>query len=248
MPIKVYVSAPTVAEVSALQGVSNGLAGVAAPPSGTVPALVAHVTNIGSSTGGTSAAIVTTGATSLIRAISCSVGATLTLTDSFNNTWLPLNAYSLSGSGDSEVQFYYAEGVVVGAGHTFTVTGPALSYASENIFAFKGIKAAAPFDIQNGASAAVGPLQPGAVTPSQVNSLIVSALSWYNTGGAAVASVDSGFTITDQNPVNASANFGNAAAYMIQGSPAAAVNPTWSLTSSGFVDVSAAIAVFKSGT
>ncbi len=98
-----------------------------------------------------------------------------------------------------------------------------------------------PFDVENGAIQYVGTtLQPGSVTPSENNELIVTGLGFYPSG---VLSVNSSFTISDQVNYVSSAAMGLGAAYLVQGT-AGAVNPTWT-DSTTATSLAAVIATFK---
>ena len=252
MPISITIDAPTTADIAALQAVVNGLAGSGGGsgggggvPTPVAPTLIAHGIIPGSSTGGTSGNFNTVGSELLILGVSCSLNSTVTVSDSLNNTWIPLAPYGYTG-GYNQIQLFYVLKPVVGISHTITIAGPALSYATGDLMAFDaGTGAAAVFDKQTGISGTTVPIQPGSVTPTAPNSLIVSCLSWYNTPNASVASIDSGFTVADQVPPYDSNYYGCAGAYLVQGTTPAAVNPTWLVTGSGFEYIAVTLAVFK---
>lgn len=189
-------------------------------------ALVAHTY----STSGTSAAVDTTGATLLIAVASTFVNPT-TVSDSKGNSW---TALTLRGTG-SAVQLFYAVNPTVGTGHTFTDGG--FNFGTVCYAAFSGVDAVSPYDTDTGGHAA-GNVQPGSITPAANNELLVAGLCWYPSN---TVSIDSGFSITDQRDYTG--NMGSALAYLVQGA-AAAVNPTWSASSS-FTDAAAAMAAFK---
>jgi len=258
MPISITIDAPTAADIAALQAAANGLAGVGGGSGGggggggtstsVAPTLIAHGIVPGSSTGGTSGNFNTVGAELLVLGVSCSLNSTVTVSDSLNNIWVPLAPYGYAG-GYNQIQIFYVLKPVVGVSHTITIAGPALSYATGDLMAFgAGTGAAAVLDTQIGASGTTVPIQPGSITPTAPDSLIVSYLSWYNTPNASVASIDGGFTVADQVPPYDGNYYGCAGAYLVQGTTPAVVNPTWSVTGSGFKYVAAASAVFKFGT
>lgn len=84
-------------------------------------------------------------------------------------------------------------------------------------------------------------VQPGSITPSEDNELVVSGWAWTTTG-VTVTSV-TGMTLVNQ--LDAGAPPGAAGAYVIQ-TVASAINPTWNYTGSpGFFGPSQAS--FKSG-
>jgi hypothetical protein len=139
--------------------------------------------------------------------------------DSKENSWVlgieSLHAY--------ESHIYWCAGGIVGPGHTFNWTG---SFANMQVLAMRGA-APAPADRTNhfGVDAALSnTIQPGAITPTEPNSLIVSGC----VADANIDSIDSGFTITDK--INYVTSLAGAAAYLVQ-ETAAAVNPTWRFVS-----------------
>jgi hypothetical protein len=162
-------------------------------------------------------------------------GSPPTLSDSKGNTWTGL---TLKTTGNAGSRIFYCAPTSVGSGHTFTVN-------SSNAFAF-GVQAwsganASPFDIENGATASgVTSIQSGSVTPTNANSLIVAAGS--PTDNTSLYGVDSGFTATATVPFVGGTNEGLLMAYLKQNA-AAAVNPTFSWTTSAAA--AATIAVFK---
>jgi len=107
--------------------------------------------------------------------------------------------------------------------------------------AFSG-SSASPFDQQNGAASTglVTSQQPGSITPTANNELIVTLFGDSNC--SSIPTIDSGFTITDAIAYNGSSNYGGAVAYLFQNT-ATAINPAWSITSSG--NTVSSIASFK---
>lgn len=194
-------------------------------------ALINHTQCAGGPTGNTSPGVDTTGATLLIATTSCWVFTSLT--DSKGNTWTPL---TLQSGALPNVRIYYCPTPVVGASHTFTLSA---TYSTAQITAWSGSLATTPFDVENSGGAAAASVATGSVTPSVDNSLIVTAFG-DNLGAA--ASINSSFTISDQEPWSNAVNFGGACAYLIQ-TTATAVNPTW--TSVGANWSAATIATFK---
>ncbi len=200
--------------------------------------LLTH-TAIGSTDGttaGPTSSIDTTGATLLICSL---VGGNLTIgmSDSKGNTWTALTSQD-SGSGVTNT-ILYVKNPTVGTGHTFTFNSggsvPAIAVA-----AFSGADTTSPFDIQNGNPSGSGTtIQPGSITPNNNNELIITGLVMRLTE---TASIDSGFTITDQVALAGGLNYGVALAYKIQ-TTAIAVNPTWTITLAS--SSAATIASFK---
>lgn len=188
----------------------------------------------------TSGAINTTGCDFLVVAvIDYAVSPAAVLTDSKGNTWLGLTAYT-AGGAVGRVKLYYAVNPTVGSGHTFTLTGTTIA-ATVIVQGFSGVALTSPFDTgkDSGSSATATSIQPGSLTPSENNTLVVTGMAYQDT---TVLTVNSGFTITDQITYTGGDHFGGGLAHLIQ-TIAAAVNPTWSWTNS--VAASAAMAVFK---
>ncbi len=193
-------------------------------------ALVDHVamTPAGNN-GGTSGAIVTTGANLIeVTIAQNSPAAPVTLSDSKTNVWT-LVASRTDGAPASKLYIYICFNPVVGSGHTFTISG-ATSYSSMTISAWSGVDTSYGVDqISAGGATTSSPVSPGSITPTpNSGSLIISGASVSGdlTGGR-VFSVGSGFTISDQVSFTSGLYFGNATGYLIQGA-AAAVNPSWS--------------------
>jgi hypothetical protein len=119
----------------------------------------------------------------------------------------------------------YAQGQSVSSSMTFTASAPGgTSYPSLTVMGFSGA-VASPLDQNNKTgSGGVTTLQPGSITPTQANELLVSCLAVNGTNSG--ASVSSPFTI---GPVvnGTASNEGVAEAYQIQAPGPTAVNPTW---------------------
>ena len=192
-------------------------------------ALVAHssVTNAQDTTG-----VDTTGANLIV--IFIAGGSDITPTDNKSNTYTGLTIHS---QGGDDSRLWYCYNPTVGTDHTFKQIW---SYECLFAAAFSGV-AASPFDQENGSNTAgATSLQPGSITPSEDNCLVVTGLMAGSTNSS--HSVNDGFTITDSiNGVNG-VNYGGAMAYLIQ-TTAAAANPTHSWTSS--VVAALSIASFK---
>lgn len=160
-----------------------------------------------------------------------------TITDSKSNTWTALTVRN-TGVNLGTV-LYYSRVTSVGSGHTFTLSGQ--TYSSICVAGFSG-SISSPFDQENGyGTSPVTTIQPGSVTPSNDNQLVVSGLA---SGGVGYSySINSSFTIAVQDSGSPSSSFPCGLAYKIQTS-AAAVNPTWTLSNS--TQAAAAIGTFKS--
>lgn len=203
--------------------------------------------------GGTSGAIDTTGVGLLVVAIvwSAAFGTTQpVLTDSKGNTWTALTKQTGSGSpatSDCYLVLNYTNNAIVGSGHTFTLTGTAC-YGAIATQGFSGVATSSPFDVQNGTSVYTpGPtftsVQPGSITPSANNYLLITAMSNYVDTSNSSRSIDLSFNITNQIGFDGSTFLPIAMAYQIQ-TTATARNPTWSWSSAQIV-ASSVIASFK---
>jgi len=198
------------------------------------------VANIGANLGapgGTTSAINTTGANLLIVGVAwynpSSPGA---LTDSKGNTWTPLTAQT---GQNPDSQIFYCANPIVGSGHTFTYTGVSI-YSPICVSAYSGVATSSPLDVQNGAGFSTSlNSQPGSVTPSANNALLVTFTGANNSVASAV--IDSSFTITDQI-AGGGGNWFGAMAYQIQ-TTATARNPSW--TFNAVTTGASEIAVFK---
>ena len=192
-------------------------------------ALLTHVSAQPGLNGGTTGAIDTSGANFLVVIISDYSAAALgTLSDSKSNTWTALTTYQ-DGGVNSRTKIYYSINPTVGSAHTFTYTGSAL-YPTIMAASFSGVDTTAPFDVENGEASSVPATssQPGSVTPSQNNELLVFGVCL----GASTTnySDDIGTPIENMNWNGGVAN-GGAMDYQIQ-TTATARNPTWSWTTS----------------
>lgn len=195
-----------------------------------LPALVAHtnLTPAGSS-GGTTPAIITTTANLIVVNLAIAIGATPSLSDSKSNSWTLINTAASSGAERSSL--YYCLNPIVGTGHTFTLNN-AVQFESMCVAAFSGVKATLALDqnhtgVQEGSGTTV---QPGSITPSVANSLIVCGLGTAFSASGAVISINGAFSpVLESVPFSAGTYYGSNLAYMIQGA-AAAVNPTWTST------------------
>lgn len=201
-------------------------------------ALVSNTKVAGTGSTGTTPSINTTGATFLVAIIGDqSGGVAPVMSDSKSNTWINRTSYSTSVASRSTIA--YVNNPTVGTGHTFTITS-AGNFPSICVAAFSGTEIVSVYDVENGSfTNGATSLQPGSITPSGNNYLVISGNGF---NGTQTLSINSSFTITDQQQYGAGNNYGTALAYLVQGA-AAAVNPTWSWGSSNFA--AASIASFK---
>lgn len=199
----------------------------------------AHVKTVGESA---SSAIDTTGADLIVVGITggAAPGLTPAIADSKGNTYTGLTVYG--SAGVAQVQLFYCQSPTVGSGHTFTVTAN-FQVVEYYVQAFSG-SSPSPFDQENGggSTGVVTSFQPGSITPSQANCLLVTVLA--ECDNANLPSIDSGFTITDSDVIVGASHYGGGLAYLIQGA-AAAVNPTWSWAANLVNQQASAMASFK---
>jgi hypothetical protein len=202
-------------------------------------ALVAHTAAQSSTSNGvTSGAIDTTGSTLLVLCVSAFVTTPGTISDSKSNTWV---AGAATSSANDAIFCFYVKNPTVGSGHTFTDTATG-NFATIFVASFSGTDTTANTDQSNssGGTPGAGTVQPGSVTPTTNNQVLVTAVS--ADANTQTLSINAGFTITDQ--VNSFTNgYTGAMAYLVQGT-AAAVNPTWTSTN-GTEVLQAAINTFK---
>ncbi len=196
-------------------------------------------TETGGGSGFTSDPVNTTGADLIVVSVGYAQGTSPSVSDNKGNTYTPLTVRT--GTSWSH-RLYYCGGPstpVVGAGHTFTVSGSGI-LAFMAVQAWSGSHLTSVLDAETGAgSGAASTLQPGSITPSQNNELIVTGVV-SDTGG--LPSVDLGFSISDSEAAVGGSFAAGAFAYLVQTS-AAAVNPTW--TFGGANDDATSMAAFK---
>ena len=166
-----------------------------------------------------------------------------TIADSISSIYATLTAYSVGGA-TATAQFYYAIPTSSNISTTFTVSTAGSAFLTSYIAVFGGTRTATlPLESGSpqGNSGTSLPIQPGSVTPLLNGDLVVTSLAFFP---GTTVSVNNGFTITDQLPGVSGTNFGGALAYLVQAT-AAAINPTWSLSTGTAATQSAAtIAVF----
>lgn len=181
--------------------------------------LVASLTAAPGPSGGTTAAIDTTGATLLVVSLATYVGfGTPVLTDSKGNTWIGLTAQAAGSTGE---RLWYCLSPVVGTGHTFSVSGSNV-FPAIFVYAFSGV---ASYQTESGATGGVtSPLASGSVTPTANGALVVTGRAASSTVTDSVS--PAGFTLASL-PYTAGVSVQGSAAYYVQPT-AAAINPAWS--------------------
>lgn len=199
-------------------------------------AVLHHLSTAGNSSAATTSAVDTTGANLIVVAIGSYVpNGAAAITDSKSNTWTALTARA---STNARVRLYYTVPSSVGSGHTFTSTATG-AFPFCSVVVMSGAHAS-PFDQESGGNAASGTSsQPGSITPSENNCVLITGLNFY-TGNT--ATINSSFTRQATN-YGVSNNLAGGIAYKIQ-TTAGAENPTWSWT--GSAENATAMASFKS--
>ncbi len=160
-----------------------------------------------------------------------------TMSSSPSNTWTALTEY---GSGSSILRLYYVYNPSVNATMTFTASKSS-GFPGLSVVCVSGA-AASPFDQENvGGTTFSATVQPGSVTPSEDNELIISGVEFNVASGT--VSINASMTVAQQQTAGVGTNFGSAIAYLAQGA-AGAINPTWTISSSDAAPASN-IATFK---
>lgn len=196
------------------------------------------------SNGVTSSAINTTGANLIVLLVADYGSQSATaISDSQSNTW----STAVTKTDTARVRVMYCYAPTTNASHTFTATQNG-SYVALVAMAFSGA-ASSPLDQTNSnGGTGVTSIQPGSVTPTQDNELVICGISGNAPGAPDSLSVNGGFTVADSGVNVTGTCFGIAAAYLIQ-TTAAAANPTFSwTTSSGSQTVSATFKANASST
>ena len=200
------------------------------------PVLVAHTLseNIGSSPSSiTSSAINTSTSTLLIVSGYNFSNVAMTVTDSKSNSWVSLPQFGASGAAGGVIVFYCAS-PVVGAGHTFTITGG--TYVGVAVAAFSGITVTravgvGPMLVAAASTGTIGNVNTASTTIQTVplsgpaGSLLYSSIVIGN--GVQTLSVNSGFTIIDQ--ATGSMELSHA---WVQAADSGDYSPTWSSSDS----------------
>lgn len=209
------------------------------------PALVDSVATGGTANGVTSGSINTTGANLLIASVSWypAAGAdiqTAQFSDSKGNTWSQLNLAGVISTTNTANRLFYCVPTSVGTGHTFTAS-QTNSYPAIAVLAFSGMSGT-PLDQQSqGEASAATTIQPGSITATQANTVLVSGVGFDVNG--TTASINLSFTGAVVASPSTGNNVGAGIAYRIETS-ATATNPTWTKTG-GTSHMSASIASFK---
>lgn len=157
------------------------------------------------------------------------------VTDSSGNTYTD----GVSTGGAVRNSIWYVISPVVTSSMTFTSNASG-NYPTLNVACWSA--GTTPIVDQHNSANTSSPtstFQPGSVTPTVNNELIISSIAYDISD---VSSIDSSFTITNHSAYSNSNSYGGAMAYLVQ-STAASVNPTWTMTSNN--DINATILSFK---
>jgi hypothetical protein len=167
----------------------------------------------------------TAGATLLV-AVLAGYADVPTISDGNGNTWNYLTAYYAGGTESIVIAYAYSKGggaLVVGSGHTFTVSSGA--YDQAMIYAFSRTNTTSAVlgnntgnAVDSGASQTI---QPGSVTPT-IGDVVITGVTTQN-AYAVNPTIDESFN----TPISPSVNRDSAASYLVV-SIATPLNPTWS--------------------
>jgi len=186
--------------------------------------LIVSTESTGSTTGGTSTAVDTTGADLIVISASTYESLGGTISDNKSNTWTALTRYYRLNNG--AVRLYYCVSPTVGTGHTFTVSGTC--YGSVSVAAFSGVKTSDAFEVQSGSNGAGTSANPGSITPANDGALLVFGNS-LNSATGYLSSLSVGEVL--QYLLAGGTWYGNAIGYYVQ-STSAAIDPTFNFSAS----------------
>jgi hypothetical protein len=186
----------------------------------------------GSSDGGasvTTGAVDTTGATGIILALADFTSPAADVSDSNGNTYVGLTRQDATAPA---IRLFYVANPTVGSGHTFSASNSG-SFPSIAVLALSGTHTSTFYDgSENGATnSTIESIQPGSVTPSVDNCLVVTALGVYS--NAASHSINGSYTIEETVSFGPGEHIGVVLAYWLQ-TTATATNPTWSWTNTDY--------------
>ncbi len=167
----------------------------------------------------TTVGVDTSGANLIVVATAYDGTTVRTPTDNKSNTPYTLVINNTSGTPRTYLHFYLNPSV--GTGHTFSIAASAQSPAIAMV-AFSGVATSSALDQSSQAAAR----QPGSITPSEDNEVVITASAHGSAGNA--PTVDTPFSShLTASIVGAGPNYAIGLAYEIQ-TTATARNPTWS--------------------
>jgi len=159
------------------------------------------------------------------------------LSDSEGNTWAPLTLQGPIGG-----QLYLCANPTVSAAQTFILGAPVgNNYPSLYVAGFS-CGGTGTLDQESGATPSGTSGQPGSLTPSEDDDLVLCGACFVNT----FTSINGGFTVTDQLPNVPGQAYGGMLAYLIQTS-ATAANPTVTCDSNLYAVALATITISGGG-
>lgn len=166
----------------------------------------------------TTASMDTSGSNFLVAV--CHSGAAFTLSDSKTNSW----SLAVELDQAQDVRIYYAFNATVGSGHTFTMTGTDI-FGSIEVLAFSGGQTTDNKDQTNTEfNFGVSSIQPGPVTPTTDNQLVVTGLTLQST---VAPTINGGFSTPFGETSGDFGHINGHASYLIQ-TTATTADPTWS--------------------
>lgn len=199
--------------------------------------VIAHVAiNPAGASGGTSAAIDTTGADLIIFAAVQDFAAAFTVSDNQGNTYTDTAMGISTGNGDAKTALFVCFSPTTSATHTFTIGGGTFHQAANILAVRSGLSLDVTATSTNNTASTT--IAPGSVTPSSSPAMVISIVGASGAPGGSF-SIDSGMTISDQN--GGANHYFVALAYKFQSS-AAAISPTW--TASGSCSMGATASTF----
>lgn len=227
-------SVSTASTILGRTGISSVMGQILAGGGGGTPMLIAETKKEGA---GNTPDRDTTGANFIIVAATWYTGGggTRIVSDTFSNFYTPLNDYDNSGVYSTQLFYYY--GTNVGSGHHWSFSGP---FSSILVAAFSNI-ASSPIDQQNGfTSTGASTIAPGSITPSQANTLVITAV-----GSEALSTItiaDGTYNVTDTTQFGSGVGMAGGLAYKLLTSPTPQ-NPTWNLGGTNFAQQAAIVSV-----
>lgn len=187
-------------------------------PEGSPWKLLAHTSNQGNGT--VAMTVNTTGATLIVVLTAYYGPAGFSISDNASNAWT-LGAHSDTTAG-IVLRADYVANPVVGNGHLFNINA---TQASVMVLAYQGTgTTTADKTSVNSIAGTVSSIQPGAITPSANDSVVVAGC----TSGHNINSIDSGFTIEENLPSVVGSFFALAGADLLK-SGSSALNPIWQI-------------------
>lgn len=192
----------------------------------------------------------------IVVGVACDMGATVAfnkpiISDNYNGATYTEVIADGYVSGSVRCRMFYKTAAKISEGTTaslkITATGVGI-YASVFVMVFSGAHLTSPVETPSGAGASgTTTVQPGSITPSQANEVIVSLVGL--NGASTSIGINSSFLEAVDVPeisFASGSNYGGQMAYLIQ-TTAAAVNPTWTRNSANGM-VAMQVAFRQAGT